>query len=54
MELRLVMGVSSIHTPTVKYREAQKCSAKETEESLRENEHGDCSGIAFERRANLP
>jgi len=34
-------------------REAQNCSAKETQESLRKNEHGDCSGIAFERWANL-
>ena len=50
MELRLVMDVSSTQTPTVNSREAQK----ETQQSLRENEHGDCSGIAFERRANLP
>jgi len=49
MELRLVMDVSSTQTPTVNFREAQNCSAKETQESLRENEHGDCSGIAFER-----
>jgi len=54
MELRLVMDVSSTQTPIVKSRKAQNCDAKETEESLRKNEHGHCSGIAFERRANLP
>jgi hypothetical protein len=55
IEPRLVMDVSSSQTPTVNYREAQNCDAKETQLRFkRKRTRRMFMIIAFERRANLP